>query len=130
MAMFGTLRAIDAPKLTDQGRVDQHFSGKRSAWRPTYDKLFKQVQKFGADVTAQAGKSYITLLRNGKKFAIVRVTAERLDVGIKLKGTVANERLKSAWTWNSMVTHRVTITHASEMDRELVAWLRKAYATA
>ena len=130
MAMYGTLRAIDAPKVTDQDRVDKHFSGKRSAWIPAYNKLLKQVQKFGTDVSTQAGNSYISLLRGGKKFAIVKVSAERLDVGIKLKGTDANERLTSAGTWNSMVTHRVIITSAAQIDRELVVWLREAYAKA
>jgi Domain of unknown function (DUF4287)/Domain of unknown function (DUF5655) len=130
MAMYGTLRAIDAPKLTAQDRIDQHFSGKRSAWRPVYDKLLKQVQKFGTDVSTQAGNSYINLLRNGKKFGIVKVSAERLDVGIKLKGTKAGERLADAGRWNSMVTHRVMVTGAAQIDRELVAWLREAYVRA
>ena len=56
MAMYGTLRAIDAPKVTDQDRVDKHFSGKRSAWIPAYNKLLKQVQKFGTDVSTQVGQ--------------------------------------------------------------------------
>jgi len=130
MAMYGTLRAIDAPKLSAQDRVDQHFSGKRATWRPAYDKLLKQVRKFGTDVSTQAGNSYINLLRNGKKFGIVKVSAERLDIGIKLKGTEPNERLIIAGRWNSMVTHRVMITSTAEIDRELVAWLREAYAKA
>jgi hypothetical protein len=130
MAMYGTLRAIDAPKLTVQDRVDRHFSGKRAAMRPVYEKLLKQVQKFGTDVSTQAGNSYINLLRNGKKFGIVKVSAERLDVGIKLKGTEASERLTIAGSWNSMVTHRVMVTSPAQIDRQLVAWLREAYAKA
>jgi Domain of unknown function (DUF4287)/Domain of unknown function (DUF5655) len=130
MAMYGTLRAIDAPKITDQDRIGKHFAGKRSVWLPPYNKLLKQVQKFGTDVSTQAGNSYISLLRGGKKFAIVKVSAERLDVGIKLKGTDANERLASAGTWNTMVTHRVKLTSAAQIDRELVVWLREAYAKA
>jgi hypothetical protein len=130
MAMYGTLRAIDAPKLSAQDRVDQYFSGKRATWRPAYDKLLKQIQKFGTDVSTQAGNSYINLLRNGKKFGIVKVSADRFDVGIKLRGAEANERLTNAGTWNSMVTHRVMVTGAAEIDRELIAWLRGAYAMA
>jgi hypothetical protein len=130
MAMYGTLRAIDAPKATDQDRIDKHFSGKRSAWLPVFNKLMKQVQKFGADVSTQAGNSYISLLRSGKKFAIVKVSGERFDVGIKLKGTDANERLTNAGTWNAMVTHRVMVANAAQIDRELVSWLREAYSKA
>lgn len=130
MAMYGTLRAIDAPKVTEQDRIDQHFSGKRAAWRPAYDKLVKQVQKFGADVSTHAGNSYINLLRNDKKFGIVKVSAERLNVGIKLKGTEPTERLTNAGKWDAMVTHWVMVTGAAQIDRELIAWLREAYAKA
>ncbi len=130
MAMYGSLRAIDAPKLTDQDRVDRYFSGKRSAWRPVYDKLLKQVHQFGSDVSTQATNSYISLLRSGKKFGIVKVSAGRLDVGIKLKGTDASERLTNAGSWNSMVTHRVMVTSAVQIDGELVSWLREGYAKA
>jgi predicted transport protein len=130
MAVYGTIRAVDAPKLSAQDLIDKHFTGRRSGWRPTYDKLIAQVQRFGDDVTAQAGNSYISLLREGKKFAIVKVSAERLDIGIKLKGTEPSARLASAGKWNSMVTHRVSLTNATDLDREIVAWLRDAYAKA
>ena len=130
MAMFGTLRAIDAPKLSSQDRIDRHFSGKRSRWLPTYDNLVKQVQTFGTDVGVEAGGSYISLVRNGKKFAIVKVSADRFDLGIKLKGTPAGGRLTDAGSWNSMVTHRVNITSPAQLDHELITWLRDAHAKA
>src|ERR1700722_1677352 len=86
MAIYGTLRATEAPNLSDGDHVNQHFHGKRSAWRPVYDRLLEEVEKFGVDVSTHAGRSYISLLRNGMKFGIVKVSAERLDLGIKLKG--------------------------------------------
>ena len=58
----------------------------------------------------------------------MQVTAQRLDIGIKLKGTPSGGRLQTAGSWNSMVTHRVIITRAAQIDRELVVWLRQAYA--
>jgi hypothetical protein len=70
MAMYGRLKAISAPKLSAQAEVDKHFSGNRAAWRPPYERLVKQVRKFGSDTSTQVGKSYISLLRDGKKFAI------------------------------------------------------------
>jgi hypothetical protein len=130
MAVYGTIRAVNAPKLTADDVIGKHFAGKRSVWRPTYDKLTGQAQKFGDDVTVQAGNSYISLLRNAKKFAIVKVSAERLDVGIKLKGTQPDGRLTAAGSWNSMVTHRVSLTEPQELDHELLTWLRAAYAAA
>lgn len=128
MAMFGTLRSFDAPKLSDQDRIDKLFSGKRSAQRPTFEALLIKVREFGDDIGVQAGNSYISLLRNGKKFGIVKVLADRLDVGIKLKGTPATSRLSASGSWNSMVTHRVRVSAPAEVDRQLVGWLREGYA--
>lgn len=130
MAIYGTLRAVDAPPRSAEDRIDQHFTGKRAAWRAGYDELVHAVRAFGADVTVQAGNSYISLLRSGKKFAIVKVTGERLDVGIKRKDAEPDERFQPSGRWNAMVTHRVQIGDVAELDQELLDWLRAAYSTA
>jgi Domain of unknown function (DUF4287)/Domain of unknown function (DUF5655) len=130
MAVYGTIRAATAPVLSAQDLIDKHFTGKRSVWRPSYEELIAHAKKFGDDFTVQAGNSYISLLRNKKKFAIVKVSAERLDLGIKLKGTQSTARLLTAGKWNSMVTHRVSLKNAEELDRELMSWLHDAYTKA
>lgn len=69
-------------------RVGKLFSGTKEKWRNCYNELIDKVTTFGADVSTSAGQTYINLLRDGKKFAIVQPSsAERLDIGIKLKGT-------------------------------------------
>ena len=55
-------------------------------------------------------KSYISLVRGAKKFGIVQISAERIDIGIKLKGVPPTERFEAAGSWNAMVTHRVRIS--------------------
>ena len=79
--------------------------------------------------------TYISLLKGKAKFAIVAFTADRMDVGIKLKDAALtdatpSDRFEAAGSWNSMVTHRVRVTDASQVDAELLEWLRKAYAAA
>jgi hypothetical protein len=66
-------------------------------------------------------------LRKGKKFAIVRISAKRLDVGVKAKSLRASGRLAIAGKWNSMVTHRVRIDDPKQIDNELIGWLQTAY---
>src|SRR5512133_1846329 len=66
-----------------QDRISRQFSGPRSHWRKTYDRLLSKVQKFGPDVRVSPTDSYISLLRKGRKFAVLQVTADRLDIGIK-----------------------------------------------
>ncbi|MGH2486281.1 MAG: DUF5655 domain-containing protein, partial [Ktedonobacterales bacterium] len=69
----------------------------------------------------------ISILRRTKKFAIVQVTSARMDIGIKLKGVEATGRLEHAGAWNSMVTHRVRVSDPSELDGELLIWLKQAF---
>jgi hypothetical protein len=89
------------------------------------------MKEFGPDADVGVGGTYITLLRKGKKFAILQPSSsDRLDIGIKLKGVPTVERFESAGSWNAMVTHRVRIQEPTRTDREVFAWLRRAYDAA
>jgi hypothetical protein len=74
-----------------------------------------------------ATDSYISLLRGNKKFGIVEVSAERMDIGIKLKGAEPVGRFNAANSWNAMVTYRVQVTEPKQIDSELLGWLKEAY---
>ena len=54
-------------------------------------------------------------------------TADRLDVGINLKGVAPKGRLEASGSFNAMVSHRVRIAKPAEIDAELIGWLRAAY---
>ena len=112
-------------------RVGKLFSGNKEKWRKSYDALIDQVTAFGPDVSVSAGQTYINLLRGEKKIAIVQPSsAERLDIGIKLKGVEASGRFEEAGAWNAMVTHRVRIARPEQIDREVINWLKMAYDAA
>jgi hypothetical protein len=118
-------------KASPDDKVGKLFSGNKAKWRKIYDELLDKITGFGADVSSSTGQTYINLLRSGKKFAIVQPSsAERLDIGIKLKGVEPAGRLEAAGSWNAMVTHRVRITDQGQVDRELFEWLKKAYDVA
>ena len=118
----------DAPKVTEDQAITKLFSGKKEKWRKPYDALITKLSKFGKDVTVGTTSSYISLLRNGKKFGIVMPSsAERLDLGIKFKGVKPTVRLEAAGTWHNMVTHRVRIHDPKEIDKEVLTWLKQAY---
>lgn len=129
MAVVATIKKQSEPEASTDEKVARHFSGKKAGWRPSYDGLVQEVTAFGPDTDVLPGASYLSLRRAGKKFAIVQVTAERLDIGIKLKDVEADERLEAAGSWNRMVTHRVRIRQPAEVDREVVGWLERAYTT-
>lgn len=117
----------DEWKLGTEAQVAKHFTGPKAHWRTTYDDLSANVNSFGPGVTVSPAASYISLLRDNKKFAVVHITANRMDIGIKRKGVPAEGRFEEAGAWNNMVTHRVKIADAGQIDSEVLAWLRQAY---
>jgi hypothetical protein len=127
-AMAGVVLKAGSPKASAEEKLTALFSGKKGDWREPCDKLIAQVRRFGPDVTIAAGGTYVNLLRAKKKFGIVRPSAaDRLDIGIKLKGNTPIGRFKAAGAWNAMVTHRVCIYDPKQIDAEVLAWLRSAY---
>lgn len=130
MAIVNVFKHATGPKVTGDERIAKLFSGPRTVWRQPYDQLVAELQKFGPDFRVAATDSYISLLRGSHKFGIVQVTADRLDVGIKLKGHDSTDRLQPAGNWNAMVTHRVQLTSPDQIDAELLNWLHQAYAAA
>ena len=120
----------DEPKATPDDKIAKLFAGNKEQWRKPYDALLIKLTKFGKDVSVSSTATYISLLRDGKKFGIVQITAERMDIGIKLKGVKPTDRLEAAGKWNAMVTHRVRITDPKQIDKAVTAWLKQAYEAA
>ena len=129
-AIWQVIGHADDVKASSADKVDNLFAGSKAQWRKPYDALEAKVRKFGADVEIAPNMTYINLYRGAKKFAIVQTTTERLDIGIKLKGVAPTDRFEAAGSWNAMVTHRVRITDPKQIDKELLAWLKQAYAAA
>ncbi|MBF6595258.1 MAG: DUF4287 domain-containing protein [Thermaceae bacterium] len=127
-AIVGVLLKSDSRKGSTDAKLEKIFAGTKTHWRETYDALWTKVAEFGEDVKIAPTQTYVSLLRSDKKFAIVQPSsAERLDLGIKLKGVKAEEGLETAGSWNAMVTHRVRVTDPKQIDNEVLKWLRQAY---
>ncbi len=130
MAIVLLLRQVNAPKVSTEDGISKHFSGPRAHWRKPYDQLVRGIRKFGPDVSLAPTNSYISLLRDGRKFGVLQITSDRMDVGIKLKGRPPKGRFQKAGTWNGMVTHRVQVNDPKALDAELISWLHEAYQNA
>ena len=120
----------DTSTVTPDDKIAKLFIGKKEKWRQPYDTLLANLNEFGTDVGVAATSSYISLLRGSKKFGIVQPTSERLDIGIKLKDAAPTERFEAAGSWNNMVTHRVRISDPTQIDADVMVWLKQAYAAA
>jgi Domain of unknown function (DUF5655)/Domain of unknown function (DUF4287) len=127
MAIVLALQTATQPRVSKGDQVSRHFGGDKAKWRNPYDALLTRVRKFGPDVSVAPTNSYISILRKGKKFAIIQVTGEHLDIGIKRKGVETTDRFEAAGAWNNMVTHRVRIENPKQIDAQVMRWLKQAF---
>ncbi len=110
--------------------VTAQYAGPKEALRPIYDAVIARVSRFGSDIEVAPKKAYVSLRRN-KQLAIIQPsTKTRVDVGINLKEVDPTDRLEASGSFNAMVSHRVRVTDVSQVDDELIEWLRKAYESA
>lgn len=132
---FANLVALKA-RGTDAGSaantddlVDAQYKGKETL-RPMYDNLIREIQKFGKDIEIAPKNAYVSIRRK-KQFAILQPsTKTRLDVGINLKGSEPSGKLEKSGSFNSMVSHRVKVETAEDVDKDLFNWLKQAYEAA
>jgi len=109
--------------------VANQYKGKDSLI-PIYEKLISVVSNFGNDVVKTPKKTSVSIIRK-KQFALIKpATKTRIDLGLKLKDKPITERLGNSGPFGTMCTHRVQLTSASEVDGELVNWLKEAYEKA
>ncbi len=114
---------------TGDALVDSHYTGKEHL-RPIYDAIINHVQGFGDDVEISPKKSYVSLRRK-KQFGLLQPsTKTRFDVGLIIKGKEVGDRLEDGNKWNGMCTHRVKLGDESQVDDQLISWLKEAYENA
>lgn len=109
--------------------VSEMFAGNKAALRPIFDAIMKSVRAFGP-FEETPRKGYLSLRRSTQFATLHPSTATRFDVGIKLKGVKPAGRLEAAGSWNGMVSHRVRLESVSDVNKELIAWLKQAYESA
>jgi predicted transport protein len=104
--------------------VADQYAGKKEHLRPIYEAIMSEVEKLGGDVEVSPKKAYVSL-RRSKQFATVGpATASAVEVGLNMKGHPVTDRLLAG---KGMVTHRVRLGSAAEVDAQLVGWIRTAY---
>lgn len=121
--------ASDAGSSDDATLMEAMFAGPKAAMRPAYDKVAAIVS--GLEGAQFAPKKGYVSFRRSKQFGLAQPsTKDRLDLGLNLKGMEPSGRLEASGSWNAMVTHRVRIASADEIDAEVEAWIRQAWAAA
>ncbi|MBE0695776.1 MAG: DUF4287 domain-containing protein [Anaerolineaceae bacterium] len=121
-------RAAEAKGLTGGGVLAEIYSGAKAGLRPIHDALMVAIEPFGPfEVVPKKG--YVSLRRK-KQFAMIGpATNTRVEVGINIKSLEANERLAELPA-GSMCNYKVKVTQVSEVDQELIHWIKMAYESA
>jgi len=122
--------AQGAPAAGSDEQVEAQYAGARAALRPLYEQLIETVRSFGADVEIAPKKTYVSL-RRSKQFGLIQPsTADRIDVGLNLKGVEPKGRLEASGSFNAMVSHRIRLGKGDKVDADLKKLLRRAYDAA
>ncbi|MEO1573749.1 MAG: DUF4287 domain-containing protein [Pseudomonadota bacterium] len=124
-----TLKSDAGSAGSDADLVAAQYSGAKADLKPVYDAIMQVVDKL-ADAQVAPKKAYVSL-RRSKQFAIVQPsTRTRVDLGLNLKGESAEGRLEASGSFNSMVSHRVRLETPKDVDKDVKAWLKKAWSLA
>lgn len=109
--------------------VEAQYKGKEELL-PIYEKLLESIKSFGTDITITPKKGSVSIIRK-RQFVLVKpATKTRIDLGVKLKDKPTTDRLENSGPFGTMCTHRVQLTSTSEIDAELVNWMKEAYEKA
>jgi len=104
------------------------YADKKAPLRPVHDALMTAIGRFGEFEVAPK-KGYVSLRRK-KQFATIGPgSATRVDVGLNMKGVAATERLLAEKP-GGMCQYKVKLAAPSEVDAELIGWIRQAYDAA
>ncbi|MBL0937793.1 MAG: DUF4287 domain-containing protein [Gemmatimonadaceae bacterium] len=115
-----------APVADSEASVlDGLYTGAKSELRPIHDAVLAVLRDLGA-FEAAPKKTYVSYRRK-KQFCMVGpATNTRVEVGLNMKDVPATDRLE-ALPAGQMCQYKVRLTNATEVDAELIAWLRIAY---
>jgi len=109
--------------------ISAQYAGDKANLKPIYDALIKAAQRCG-EIEIAPKKAYVSL-RRSKQFAIIQPsTRTRVDLGLNIKGEPAKGRLEKSGSFNAMVSHRVRLEKATDVDKDVKTWIRKAWSDA
>ena len=104
------------------------YADKKAPLRPIHEALMAAIGRFG-DCEVAPKKGYVSLRRK-KQFAMIGPgSATRVDVGLNMKGVAATDRLLAEKP-GGMCQYKVKLASPSEVDAELIGWIRQAYDAA
>ena len=111
---------------TNGYKVDQHLTDKEPVVAKTYEKLIGSLQRFGP-VTESAKKGSIHL-DNKKGFAGVYTRKNYILLHFRLDHQLESQRIQKVEQLSkSRFKHTIKLKSETDVDDELMSWLKDAY---
>jgi len=127
-AIFESDGTRAAKGKSEDAVLDEIYSGAKAGFRPIHENLIKHIDRFG-EFEIVPKKGYVSLRRK-KQFAMIGPkTNTRFEVGINAKELKKNKRLLEQ-PKGSMCNYVVNLTDTTEVDADLITWLKSAYESA
>ncbi len=120
-------KGSDAGSVDDKDSlVEKQYAGKENL-KPVYEKLLAEVLKFGNDIEVAPKNAYVSLRRKKQFGCLQPATKTRFEIGLNLKGQPGGGMLEEINTPNAMFSHKIKLEALSDLNPEMISWLRKAY---
>jgi hypothetical protein len=108
--------------------IEAQYKGKEHL-KPFYDKILAKIEQFEGDFKIDPKKTYVSLKRK-KQFIILNPASKtRFEIGFNLKGIEAKGKLENEKP-NGICSHKINLTDISEIDKEVIDWIKMAYENA
>jgi len=118
--------AAGTPAEAGADPLDAIYAGSKAPLRALHEAFMARVADLGPFEVAP--KKANVSLRRRKQFALVGPGSRgRLEVGVNLRGAEGTTRFEALGP-GKMCTHRTFVSEAGEIDDELLAFVREAYA--
>ena len=125
---LGTDGASAAAGKSADEVLDGIYTGPKAALRPIHEAFMSAIAPLGA-FEISPKKTYLSLRRRKQFAQIGPATNTRVDIGLNMKEVPARGRLE-ALPPGGMCQYRIRVTAPSEIDAELVGWVRQAFEQA
>jgi hypothetical protein len=121
-------REETAPAGADGDPLAAIYAGPKAALRGLHERLVAAIDELGPHEKAPK-KTYVSL-RRAKQFAMVGpATRDQVELGLNVKSLPPSARLRTLPP-GGMCQYAVRLSATSEIDAELMAWVRAAYDAA
>jgi hypothetical protein len=120
--------AAEASNATLEELITEIYSGPKAIFRPLHDHLMSIINNFGP-FEIKPKKGYLSLRRKRQFLMIGPATNTRFELGLNVKNLEPDDRLQ-AQSGGSMCNYKVIVNAISEVDLQLIEWLKMAFESA